>query len=67
MARFVKEIIMERKVNSGGCADVHAATVPCGEERVRDFLEACRAENVDFIIELGDFCNLDGEGPKSIL
>ena len=55
---------MERKVKFGICADVHAATIPYGEERIKTFLEACRKENVDFIIELGDFCNPDAQGAK---
>lgn len=50
---------MERKVKFGVCADVHAATIPDGEKRIADFLEECRKENVDFVIELGDFCTPD--------
>ncbi len=55
---------MERKVKFGVCSDLHAATIPGGEERVAAFLDACRKADVDFIIELGDFCNPDAEGAK---
>ncbi len=55
----------------GGCAsktetlkfaiasDFHAPDVPDGLSRVSAFVDAAKAEKVDFIIELGDFCRLD--------
>ncbi|MGN1265820.1 MAG: metallophosphoesterase family protein [Muribaculaceae bacterium] len=55
----------------GGCAaknetlkfaiasDFHAPDVPDGLSRVSAFIDAAKAEKVDFIIELGDFCRLD--------
>lgn len=40
-------------------SDFHAPDVPGGKERVEAFIKAAHDENVDFIIELGDFCRLD--------
>lgn len=40
-------------------SDFHAQDMPDGKERVQAFLDAAKEENVDFIIELGDFCRLD--------
>lgn len=40
-------------------SDFHAPDVPGGKERVEAFIKAANDENVDFIIELGDFCRLD--------
>lgn len=40
-------------------SDFHAQDVPDGKERLTTFIRAAEDENVDFIIELGDFCRLD--------
>lgn len=40
-------------------SDFHAQDVPDGKERLTAFIRAAEDENVDFIIELGDFCRLD--------
>ncbi|MGN0214370.1 MAG: metallophosphoesterase family protein [Muribaculaceae bacterium] len=40
-------------------SDFHAPDVPDGLSRVSAFVDAAKAEKVDFIIELGDFCRLD--------
>lgn len=40
-------------------SDFHAQDVPDGEERLTSFIRAAENEDVDFIIELGDFCRLD--------
>lgn len=40
-------------------SDFHAPDVPGGKERVETFIKVASDENVDFIIELGDFCRLD--------
>lgn len=40
-------------------SDFHAPDVPNGKERVASFIRAAQDENIDFIIELGDFCRLD--------
>ena len=41
----------------GVFADLHIDLMHDCEQRLQDFLHACDAENVDFIIQLGDFCN----------
>lgn len=57
---------MSKKVKFGVIADTHPDIVPGGEEKMAAFLDACRKENVDFIIELGDFsCKPSKpDGPK---
>lgn len=40
-------------------SDFHAQDVPDGKERLATFIKAAESEEVDFIIELGDFCRLD--------
>lgn len=42
-------------------SNFHAPDVPRGKERVEIFIKSAQDENVDFIIELGDFCRLDCE------
>lgn len=39
-------------------SDFHAPDVPGGQERVEAFIKAANDENVDFIIDLGDFVGL---------
>lgn len=46
-------------VKFGVIADLHIDIMPDCEARVAAFLEACRKEDVDFIIQLGDFCYPD--------
>ncbi|MBQ9921725.1 MAG: metallophosphoesterase [Clostridia bacterium] len=50
---------MERKVKFGVFADLHVDIIHDGEKRLEVFLDACRKENVDFVIQLGDFCYPD--------
>lgn len=40
-------------------SDFHAQDVPDGKERLASFIKAAEKNNVDFIVELGDFCRLD--------
>ena len=49
----------ETPVRFAIASDFHAPDVPGGKERVETFIKAAQDENVDFIIELGDFCRLD--------
>ena len=53
---------MARKVRFGIFADLHAPSIVYGEERLKEILDGCRKADVDFIIELGDFCNPDRKG-----
>lgn len=43
-------------VKFGIFADLHVDIMPDPQARLEAFLDACRRENVDFIIHLGDFC-----------
>lgn len=56
---------MKRKVKFGVFADLHVDIIHDGEERLRIFLDKCRQEDVDFIVQLGDFCYPD-DGRKCI-
>ena len=49
----------ERTLRFAIASDFHAQDVPNGEQWVRLFIESAKENNVDFIIELGDFCRLD--------
>lgn len=49
----------EKSLKFAIASDFHAQDVPDGKERIQAFIDAARQENVDFIIELGDFCRLD--------
>ena len=49
----------EKTLRFAIASDFHAPDVPDGKERVASFIKAAEDENVDFIIELGDFCRLD--------
>ncbi len=46
-------------IKFGVCADLHVDIMHDCEERLEAFIKACREENVDFIIQLGDFCYPD--------
>ena len=54
-----------KKVKFGIFADLHVDIMHDTEIRLREFIEAARREDVDFIIQLGDFCYPD-EGRKCI-
>lgn len=47
---------MEVNVKFGVFADLHVDIMHDTQKRLENFLAACRKENVDFIIQLGDFC-----------
>ena len=55
---------MAEKVRFGIFADLHVDIMHDAETRLRLFLDAARRENVDFLIQLGDFCYPD-EGRKN--
>ena len=40
-------------------SDLHASAMPDGKERVQAVVDAANKENVDFLIQLGDFIRLD--------
>ena len=48
-----------RKVKFGVFSDLHVDIMHDTQERLQVFLDTCRQENVDFIIQLGDFCYPD--------
>lgn len=47
------------KVKFGVFSDLHVDIMHDTKERLEEFLDACRKEEVDFIIQLGDFCYPD--------
>lgn len=49
----------EKPVRFAIVSDLHAEDVPDGKERLDSFIIAASCADVDFIIELGDFCRLD--------
>ncbi len=53
------------KAKFGIFADLHVDIMHDGEQRLEKFLDACRKEDVDFVIHLGDFCYPD-EGRKNV-
>ena len=56
---FVSCSSTEKPLKFAIASDFHAPDVPAGKDRVSSFVKAAKDENVDFIIELGDFCRLD--------
>lgn len=48
-----------KAVKFGVFSDLHVDIMHDTQSRLQVFLDACRAENVDFIIHLGDFCYPD--------
>ena len=56
---------MNGKLKFGVFADLHVDIMHDTEERLRVFLNACRREDVDFIVQPGDFCYPD-EGRRCI-
>ncbi|MBR5518624.1 MAG: metallophosphoesterase [Clostridia bacterium] len=46
-------------IKFGVLADLHVDIMHDCEERLKVFLDVCKKENVDFIIQLGDFCYPD--------
>lgn len=49
----------EKPVKFAIASDFHAQDIPDGKERLESFIQAAKANDVDFVIELGDFCRLD--------
>ena len=50
---------MDKKIKFGIFADLHVDIMHDTQERLEVFLDACRKEDVDFVIQLGDFCYPD--------
>ncbi len=50
---------LKRKVKFGVMTDLHVDIMPDTVKRLSKFLDVCRKSDVDFIIELGDFCYPD--------
>lgn len=48
-----------KQVKFGVFTDLHVDIMHDTQARLQVFLDTCRAENVDFIIQLGDFCYPD--------
>lgn len=48
-----------QEVKFGVFADLHVDIIHDAQHRLEVFLEDCRKENVDFIVQLGDFCYPD--------
>lgn len=46
---------MKETVKFGVFADLHSTIVPWPAKRVEEFLDECKKEDVDFIVQLGDF------------
>ena len=44
------------KIRFGICADIHQDIMHDGERRLQVFIDDMQKQNVDFIIQLGDFC-----------
>jgi len=56
-------------VTFGVCADLHTEFIHDAPKRMEDFLNYCKRENVDFCVNLGDFCppgELNAEHKKEI-
>jgi 3',5'-cyclic AMP phosphodiesterase CpdA len=56
---------MSKKTTFAVIADLHVDIMHDAEERLKSFLAAARAADVDFIIQLGDFCYPD-EGRRCV-
>lgn len=52
----IKNIMRAETVKFGVFSDLHLDIMHDGESRFQEFMEAMEHENVDFIIQLGDFC-----------
>lgn len=52
---------MKKTVKFGAIADLHVQLTATGERNVKEFLKVCREENVDFVVQLGDFCMPEGD------
>ena len=50
---------MKKSVKFGVCADVHHSLTPYVDRFLKKFLDTCLEEDVDFVIQLGDFCRPD--------
>lgn len=48
-----------KKVKFGIFSDLHVDIIHNAPERLEKFLNVCRKEDVDFIVQLGDFCYRD--------
>lgn len=53
-------------IRFGMIADVHQDIIPDGEKRLEDFLEAAKKRAVDFIIQMGDFCEVRAQNKNFI-
>ena len=49
----------EEEIRFAIVSDLHAPDLPDGKERMQAVVEAANKEDVDFLIQLGDFIRLD--------
>lgn len=50
------DIIKDKEIHFGIITDVHADMLPDGKWRMKSFINKAEESNLDFIIQLGDFC-----------
>lgn len=48
--------LKQNKIRFGICSDVHQDIIHDASKRIKTFIREAEEENVDFIIQLGDFC-----------
>ena len=53
-------------IRFGMIADLHQDVIPDGEKRLEKFLEAAAERKVDFIIQMGDFCEVSSQNKNFI-
>ncbi len=51
---------MQKSIKFCVFADLHVQLTVNGEQNLTEILETCRKEDVDFVIQLGDFCMPEG-------
>lgn len=52
-ASFIND---NKKIKIGICSDIHHDLMPDAKSRLQSFIDEAKESNVDFIIQLGDFC-----------
>lgn len=62
ICEYLREVyLMKKGIKFCVLADLHVQLTVNGEQNLAEILQECKKEDVDFVIQLGDFCMPEGE------
>lgn len=56
----------KKSLKFGLCTDVHCEMLKDTENRIKNFIKTCKQEKVDFMLDMGDFCQAKESSKKYV-